>query len=176
MSDLFHEEVPFDFVDQIFNMMEAYPQHIYQILTKRPERLLEYARMPGRRTWPDHVWIGVSVENQYWADKRVPLLRQVPAEVRFLSCEPLLRPLELDLEGIHWVIVGGESGSKARPMKEGWVRDIRDQCLVAGAPFFFKQWGGRNCKSGGRMLDGRTWEEMPGTYCAVVPVSAGSYR
>ena len=161
MSDLFHEEVPFGFVDQVFDSMEAYPQHVYQILTKRPERLLEYARMRGRRRWPDRVWIGVSVENQYWADKRIPLLRQVPAKVRFLSCEPLLRPLELELQGIHWVIVGGESGSKARPMKEEWVRDIRDQCLAVEVPFFFKQWGGKNCKAGGRMLEGQTWGEMP---------------
>ncbi|MFH1560054.1 MAG: DUF5131 family protein, partial [Chloroflexota bacterium] len=126
---------------------------------KRPERMLEYAQSSGE--WPSHVWAGVSVENQVWADRRIPILCQVPAAVRFLSCEPLLKPLKLDLQGIHWVIVGGESGNKARPMDGSWARDIRDQCLVANVPFFFKQWGGRTPKAGGRMLDGEELSGVP---------------
>ena len=161
MSDLFHEEVSFDFVRQIFSKMETYDEHTYQILTKRPERMLEYMEWTGWQSWPDHVWAGVSVENQYWADRRIPLLRQVPCSIRFLSCEPLLKPLELDLRGIEWVIVGGESGHRARKMDESWALDIKDQCLDAGVPFFFKQWGGRTSKAGGRMLNGREWSEMP---------------
>ncbi len=116
--------------------------------------------LPELLPWPENVWIGVSVESQPYA-YRMDLLRQVPARVRFVSCEPLLGPLELDLTGIGWVIVGGESGPKHRPMKPEWVRSIRDQCVSAGVPFFFKQWGGRTPRSGGRLLDGRTWEEFP---------------
>ncbi len=162
MSDLFHEEVPFSFVDKVFEVMESCSWHTYQVLTKRPERMLEYARSRANlKSWPGHVWMGTSVENQYWADRRLPILRQVPAGIRFLSCEPLLKPLELDLRDIHWVIVGGESGQKARPVDKSWVRDIRDQCRAAEVPFFFKQWGGRTSKAGGRVLDGKIWSDMP---------------
>ncbi len=162
MSDLFHEEIPLPFIRSIFSVMEQADQHIFQVLTKRHERL---ARIACKLPWPDNVWVGVSVENQVWAEQRVPCLKQVPARVRFLSCEPLLRPLNLEphLDGIHWVIVGGESGAKARPIHPNWVRDIRSQCYEAGVPFFFKQWGGTTCKAGGRLLDGRFWGEMPET-------------
>ena len=164
MSDLFHEEVAFEFIDKVFEVMESFTRHTYQVLTKRAERMLEYAESRrGRRTWPCNIWMGVSVENQYWADKRIPLLRKVPAAVRFLSCEPLLKQVRLELDGIQWVIVGGESGPKARPMDEHWARDIRDQCMVANVPFFFKQWGGRTSKSGGRELEGQTWSGIPTT-------------
>ncbi|MBI4282426.1 MAG: phage Gp37/Gp68 family protein [Chloroflexi bacterium] len=162
MSDLFHEEVPFEFISRVFEKMEKCSQHTYQVLTKRPERMLEYVQSSiGGGRWPSHVWAGVSVENQVWADRRIPILRQVPAAVRFLSCEPLLKPLRLNLDGIQWVIVGGESGNRARPMDVSWARDIRDQCLAAGVPFFFKQWGGRTSKAGGRMLDGKELSGMP---------------
>ena len=161
MSDLFHEEVPFDFVRQVFDAMSESPQHIYQILTKRPARMLEYVEWTEYEKWPDHVWAGVSVENQRWADQRIPLLQQVPCAVRFLSCEPLLKPLQLELEGIHWVIVGGESGTRARKMEEAWVLEIKNQSLKAGVAFFFKQWGGRTSKSGGRILVGREWNQVP---------------
>ena len=161
MSDLFHEEVPFEFIQEVFDRMEIHSAHTYQILTKRPERMLDYAKTTAYAKWPDHIWAGVSVENQYWADRRIPLLQQVPTSVRFLSCEPLLKPLRLDLDGIHWVIVGGESGHRARKMEEAWALDIRDQCEQTGVAFFFKQWGGRTSKSGGRALDGRIWDEMP---------------
>ncbi len=161
MSDLFHEDVPFEFVDDIFEVMAANPRHTYQILTKRPERMLDYVKWTHWRVWPEQVWAGVSVENQYWADHRVPLLRQVPATVRFLSCEPLLKPLELDLDGIHWVIVGGESGPHARKMEESWAADIQKQCQRAQVAFFFKQWGGLNSKAGGRMLLEREWSQTP---------------
>ena len=162
MSDLFHEEVPLDFVQHVFDQMARHDRHVYQVLTKRPERMAEYsARMD---TWPAHVWAGVSVENQLWADRRIPLLTAVPAAVRFLSVEPLLKPVDLSgyLDAVQWVIAGGESGPRARPMESEWVRSVRDDCLAAGVPFFFKQWGGRTPKSGGRELDGRTWDEMPG--------------
>ena len=163
MSDLFHEEVPFEFVREVFLSMLDYDQHIYQVLTKRPARMLEYIEWGEGPNWPDHVWAGVSVENQYWADQRIPLLAQVPAKVRFLSVEPLLKAVELCdyLEHIQWVIVGGESGHRARPMKPEWATSIRDECLEAEVPFFFKQWGGRYSKAGGRELEGRTWDEMP---------------
>ena len=162
MSDLFHEEVDFEFIGEVFQAMEDSDKHIYQILTKRPERMVEYVRWTKNRTWPAHVWSGVSVENQYWADRRIPLLRKVPCAIRFLSCEPLLKPLKLDLRGIQWVIVGGESGHRARKMEESWALDIKDQCEKAGVAFFFKQWGGRTSKSGGRLLQGQTWSEHPG--------------
>lgn len=160
MSDLFHEEVPLTFIQDVFCVMEQAKHHIFQILTKRHERL---AHLAPELPWPSNVWMGVSVENQVWADRRIPCLKTVPASVRFLSCEPLLRPLDLrcHLKGIDWVIVGGESGAKARKMDPDWVRNLRDQCSAASVPFFFKQWGGRNSKAGGRLLDGRTWDEMP---------------
>ncbi len=160
MSDLFHERMPFEFLEEIFRVMEECPRHVFQILTKRHERLLELA---PELDWPENVWMGVSVENQDYAH-RVDYLRRVPAAVRFLSCEPLIGPLDLDLEGIHWIIVGGESGPKHRPIEVSWVRDIREQTHAAGAAFFFKQWGGIRPKAGGRELDGRTHDEMPGAY------------
>ena len=163
MSDLFHEEVPFEFVREVFLSMVKYDQHTYQVLTKRPERMLEYLEREVFTDWPDHVWVGVSVENQYWADRRIPLLTQVPAKIRFLSVEPLLKAVELGdhLRKVQWVIVGGESGHKARPMSPEWAASIRDECVEAEVPFFFKQWGGRYSKAGGRELEGRTWDEMP---------------
>lgn len=160
MSDLFHERMPLEYLKQVFEVMSECDKHIFQILTKRQERLLELApELP----WPDNVWMGVSVENQTFVH-RVDYLREVPAAVRFLSCEPLIGPLELDLRGIHWVIVGGESGSGHRPIEAQWVRDIRDQSVDAGAAFFFKQWGGQTPKAGGRELDGHTYDEMPNAY------------
>ncbi len=137
---------------------------IFQILTKRHERLVELAPL---LPWPDNVWMGISVENQKYVH-RVDYLRQVPAKVRFLSCEPLLGPLELNLTDIHWVITGGESGPKHRPVKEEWVRSIRDQCQKAEVSFFHKQWGGTRPKSNGRMLDGRTWDDFPAIQTRVV--------
>lgn len=159
MSDLFHEEMPEEYLQRIFKVMEECPQHTFQILTKRHERLLEAYRR-GVVTFPENAWIGVSIENQAYAH-RVDYLRKVPAAVRFLSCEPLLGPLDLDLTGIQWVITGGESGAKHRPIEIDWVRNIRDQCHHAGVAFFHKQWGGRTPKAGGRLLDGRTWDEYP---------------
>ena len=163
MSDLFHEEVPFDFVREVFDRMAEYDQHIYQVLTKRPERMVEYVDWENGADWPDHVWAGVSVENQYWADRRIPLLATVPAKVRFLSVEPLLKAVDLSahLEDIQWVIVGGESGHRSRPMAAEWAIRVRDDCRDAGVPFFFKQWGGRTSKANGRLLEGQTWDQMP---------------
>lgn len=158
MSDLFHEDVPLDFIARVFGTMRATPQHTYQVLTKRADRLLELA---SRLPWPKNVWMGVSVENDdyLW---RIDKLRETPAAIKFLSIEPLLGPLDdLDLRGIHWVIVGGESGPGARPMVPNWVRSIRDQCLQAGVAFHFKQWGGAVKSRNGRMLDGRTWDQFP---------------
>jgi len=159
MSDLFHESMPLDFLQQIFKVMKDCPQHTFQILTKRHERLLEIADAKIL-DWPPNVWMGISVETQKYVT-RVDYLRKVPAAVRFLSCEPLLGPLELDLTSIHWVITGGESGAKHRPIKEDWVRSIRDQCQAAGVAFFHKQWGGVRPNSNGRLLDGRTYDDMP---------------
>ena len=164
MSDLFHEEVPFEFVREVFRKMETYDSHIYQVLTKRPDRMLQFSEWDTKRSeWPDHIWAGTSVENQYWADRRIPILQQIPTRVRFLSVEPLLKAVDLSsyLSTLQWVIVGGESGHRARPMKEEWALRIRDDCVQARVPFFFKQWGGRTSKSGGRELDGRIWEGMP---------------
>jgi protein gp37 len=158
MSDLFHKDIPVEYIRQVFQVMVECPQHTFQVLTKRADRLAELA---PQLLWPPNVWMGVSVEDNA-AAARVDQLRQVPAAVRFLSVEPLLERLApLDLTGIHWVIVGGESGHKARPMQPEWVTDIRNRCQAAGVPFFFKQWGGRNKKVTGRMLDGREWNEMP---------------
>ncbi len=158
MSDLFHEEVPDEFVHRVFETMKRADQHIFQILTKRSQRLVELA--PGL-SWPSNVWQGVSVEdsNHLW---RIAHLQEVPSAIRFVSVEPLLGPIpRLLLDGIHWVIVGGESGPNHRPIDRGWVVEIRDQCIDAGVPFFFKQWVGRTPKSGGRLLEGRLWDEMP---------------
>jgi protein gp37 len=158
MSDLFHESVPEDYIREVFRVMEKASWHKFQILTKRADRL---ARLAHTFSWPPHIWQGVSVESKEYV-KRVALLRKVPATIRFLSIEPLLGPLpRLPLEGIHWVIVGGESGPGHRPINIEWVRDIRKQCVSANVPFFFKQWGGRTPKSGGRELDGRIWDEIP---------------
>ncbi len=158
MSDLFHEAVPETFIRDVFDVMTEASWHTFQILTKRSERLLSLAH---RLPWPSNVWLGVSVESAAYV-RRIDHLRHTPAAVRFLSIEPLLGPVpRLRLEGIHWVIVGGESGGGRREMAPEWVRQIRDHCVDAEVPFFFKQWGGRTPKSRGRTLDGRTWEEMP---------------
>ena len=158
MSDLFHRDVPASFIDEIFFTMNEARWHCFQILTKRAGRL---AQLAGRFRWTGNIWIGVTVENARHTD-RIDLLREVPSSVRFLSLEPLLGALpDLNLEGIDWVIVGGESGPGSRPMKEEWVTDIRSQCLDAGVPFFFKQWGGVRKKEAGRLLEERTWDEMP---------------
>lgn len=161
MSDLFHPLVPFEFVNQVWETMRRTPQHTYQILTKRPDRMREYAA--GRSPLPN-VWLGVSIENRRFAD-RADLLRETPAAVRFISAEPLLGPLAaaLDLSAIDWLIVGGESGNGHRPVKGDWIRDLRDLSERAGTAFFFKQWGGRTPKAGGRELDGRTWDQWPET-------------
>jgi len=166
MSDLFHDEVPEGYIQQVFEVMESASHHRFQVLTKRSERLAELA---GSLVWPSNVWMGVSVENQRFTC-RVDDLREVPASVRFLSCEPLLGELDLDLAEIHWVIAGGESGPGARPMDPDWVRGVRDQCCEANVPFFFKQWGahdelGRRVgkKRSGRLLSGRLWNGMPGS-------------
>lgn len=157
MSDLWHARVPSDFIKRVFDTMADTPQHTYQLLTKRPRRL---ARMASVLPWPSNVWVGVSVENQKYA-WRVTELRKVPAAVRFISAEPLLGPLDLNLAGIDWLIAGGESGANHRPMDERWALDLRDQCRSSGTAFFFKQWGGAHAKTGGRELDGRTWDDMP---------------
>jgi protein gp37 len=159
MSDLFHARVPIAFVRDVFEVMRETPQHTYQVLTKRASRL---AKVADQLDWPENVWMGVSVES-FDALDRINHLRATPAAVRFLSCEPLLSGLPgMNLEGIDWVIAGGESGPGARPMDPAWVTEMRDQCERAGVAFFFKQWGGRTPKANGRQLDGRTWDEMPG--------------
>jgi protein gp37 len=158
MSDLFHEDVPLDYLKRVFDVMQKAHWHIFQILTKRSERL---ASICGQLKWPDNVWMGVSVENQDYT-YRIKHLISVPAVVRFLSIEPLLGPIpRLPLSKIDWVIVGGESGPGARLVKVDWVRSIRDACLRADVPFFFKQWGGVHKSRQGRTLDGRIWVEMP---------------
>lgn len=158
MSDLFHAKVPVSFIQDIFDVMADTPQHTYQALTKRAHRM---ARVADRLIWPDNLWMGVSVESEDVVD-RIDHLRATPARTRFLSCEPLLTALpNLNLVDVDWVIAGGESGPRARPMDPAWVEDIRDQCGDAGVAFFFKQWGGRTPKANGRELDGRTWDEMP---------------
>jgi protein gp37 len=158
MSDLFHPEIPEEFIKETFEIMEQANWHQFQVLTKRPQRMLDIANKLSN--FPSNVWAGVSVESQAWG-WRADLLKEVPARIRFLSCEPLLGPLKLDLTDFHWIIVGGESGPRARPMNAEWVQDIRDQCIAAGVPFFFKQWGGVFKKKNGRELDGGTWDEMP---------------
>ena len=162
MSDLFHKDVPSSFVDQVFETMEATPQHTYQLLTKRSSRLRSYLRQRyGVGLAPAHIWCGVSVEDRQTAN-RIRHLREAPARIRFLSIEPLLGPLDaVDLHGMDWVIVGGESGPRARPLEADWVRSLRDQAQEQRVAFFFKQWGGARPKSGGRDLDGREWNEFP---------------
>jgi len=160
MSDLFHPDVPLEYIQDVFAVMKETPQHTYQVLTKRSKRL---AQVASDLEWPDNVWMGVSVETAAYRF-RIDHLRTVPAKVRFLSFEPLLGPLgEFELKGIHWIIAGGESGPRARPVQLDWITGIRDQCTEASVPFFFKQWGGRTPKAGGRELDGRTYDEMPGS-------------
>lgn len=158
MSDLFHKDIPFKFIEKIFGVMLRTPQHTYQALTKRSERLAE---LSNDLYWPDNVWMGVTVENADY-QHRIDDLRKCGAKLKFLSLEPLLGPLpNLDLSEIDWVIVGGESGPGARPMSEEWVIEIKEQCIKQGVPFFFKQWGGVQKKKAGRLLEGRTWDEMP---------------
>lgn len=158
MSDLFHEDIPDDFIHEVFDVMEQANHHTFQVLTKRHERLTELA---GNLPWPDNVWMGVTIENRRFVE-RADYLRSVPAAVRFISAEPLLGPLErLNLANIDWLIAGGESGWKHRPVHAEWLRDLRDRCQKAGVAYFFKQWGGWRPKSGGRELDGRTWDELP---------------
>ncbi|HKP32529.1 MAG TPA: phage Gp37/Gp68 family protein [Chitinophagaceae bacterium] len=157
MSDLFHKEIPLDYIQKVFHVMND-TQHVYQVLTKRADLLLKHN---SELHWTHNIWMGVSVENEK-AMPRIDLLRQTNAKVKFLSCEPLIGPLpNLNLSGLDWVIVGGESGRKPRPMKEEWVLDIMDQCKAAGVKFFFKQWGGTNKKKSGRTLNGIEYNEMP---------------
>lgn len=158
MSDLFHEHVPLEFIQRVFTVMQEASQHQFQVLTKRPEIALLYA---SDLVWPKNIWLGTSVENSLYVH-RVRTLQQIPAKIRFVSVEPLLGPIpRLPLIKIDWVIVGGESGPGARPMQEAWVLQIRDRCRKYDVPFFFKQWGGVNKKRTGRVLDGRTWDELP---------------
>lgn len=158
MSDLFHEDVELGYIQRVFDVMNRCPQHTFQVLTKRPERAVELA---PELDWAKNIWMGTSVETKEYYD-RIRLLQRIPAHVRFLSCEPLLGPLpRMPLKGIHWVIVGGESGPGARPMAGSWVVQIKEQCEKKDVPFFFKQWGGVRKKETGRELDGQTWDEMP---------------
>ena len=166
MSDLFHEKIPFSYLDKVFSVMEKTPQHSYQILTKRPKRMLRYTK---KRNVSDNVWLGVTVENIKHGLERIDLLRHVHAKIRFLSIEPLLEDLgKIDFTNIHWVIVGGESGAKARPMKKVWVTNIKEQCKEQNVSFFFKQWGTwgednkkRSKKANGGKIDGKFWREYP---------------
>ncbi len=162
MSDLFHKDVPTEFIDKVFDTMEAADWHVFQILTKRSPIMRDYLRRRyGSRLAPRHIWCGVSVEDDK-AAARIRHLQDAPITTRFLSIEPLLGPVgDIDIEGVSWVIVGGESGPGARPMDADWVREIRDNCLSSEVPFFFKQWGGVFKKRTGRILDGRTWDQMP---------------
>ena len=158
MSDLFHDDVPLEFIRQVFEVIRETPQHTYQVLTKRAQRL---SRTAGELDWPSNLWMGVSVESRRYTF-RINHLRRVPAAVRFVSAEPLLGPLgALNLEGIQWLIAGGESGANARPMELAWVTELRDTCTSAGVAFFFKQWGGRTPKAGGRELEGEVWDQLP---------------
>ncbi|WP_026960500.1 MULTISPECIES: DUF5131 family protein [Aliagarivorans] len=166
MSDLFHEDVPFSFIDKVFNTIEATPQHVYQILTKRAARMASYFQ---ERSAPTNAWIGVTVENRKQGLPRIDELRKIDAQIRFLSVEPLLEELgDIDLSGIHWVIVGGESGPKSREMKPEWAEGVQESCEQQNVAFFFKQWGGwgadgkkRSKKENGRLLKGQTWDAMP---------------
>ena len=166
MSDLFHPKVTFEFIDRVFEVIAQTPQHTYQILTKRPKTMAQYF---AKRSVPENAWMGTSVENQKQGVPRIDVLRQIKCRTRFLSCEPLLEDLgKLNLQGIDWVIVGGESGAKARPMKASWANNIHTQCKEQDVPFFFKQWGAwgadgkrRSKKANGRLLAGKIWEEFP---------------
>ena len=163
MSDLFHKDVPIDFIQKVFKVMRDNPQHIFQVLTKRAD-VLRYYDSEGWLKWSHNIWMGVSVENEK-VKNRIDLLRQTGARVKFLSCEPLIGSIpDMNLNGIDWVIVGGESGRKPRPMNEEWVADIKNQCLDSDVAFFFKQWGGTNKKKTGRLLEGKTWDDMPEVY------------
>jgi len=158
MSDLFLDTIPISFIEDVFTVMNQADWHRFQVLTKRSQRLLD---LNDRFRWTDNIWMGVSVENEKYKF-RIDELRRTDAKIKFLSIEPLIGPVgKLNLKKIDWVIVGGESGPGARPMKKEWVVDIRDQCLSAEVPFFFKQWGGVNKKKAGRLLDDRTWDQMP---------------
>lgn len=158
MSDLFHKDIPDDYIRGVFDVMNQADWHIFQVLTKRPSRLV---RLSPTLSWPQHIWVGVSVETNAYA-WRVDQLRRVPSSIRFVSAEPLLGPLDrVDFRGIHWVITGGESGPLHRTCDPSWVRGIRDRCVASGVAYFHKQWGGRTPKSNGRILDGRTWNEYP---------------
>jgi protein gp37 len=164
MSDLFHSGVPIAFIEQVFQVMKQAEQHTFQVLTKRPNRALElFDRLP----WASNVWMGVTVESEAYLE-RIDQLRRIPSAIRFISLEPLLSSLpELNLQGIHWVIVGGESGQGARPMKKEWVLNIQEQCRTADVPFFFKQWGGIRKTATGSLLNGRFWKELPRARFAV---------
>ena len=178
MSDLFHPDVPLEFIERVFDVMAETQRHTYQVLTKRSKRL---AMLALKLDWPPNVWMGVSVESDRYAF-RIDHLRTVPAAVRFVSAEPLLGPLpHLDLSGIDWLIAGGESGPGHRPMEEAWALDLRDQCAAADVAFFFKQWGGRTPKANGRHLDGELHDAMPTDRASchaqlATPVSSGQYR
>jgi protein gp37 len=164
MSDLFHDAVPERFIIKVFEVMNQATRHQFQVLTKRPERVLD---MNGMLSWSPNIWMGTSVESMKYAS-RIDCLRRSDAHIKFLSLEPLLSPLDtLNLSGIDWAIVGGESGPRARPMKEEWVISIRNQCHEAGVAFFFKQWGGVNKKKTGRLLEGRTWDDLPSRAVAI---------
>lgn len=165
MSDMFHPDVPLPFIAQLFEVMAEASAHTFQILTKRSHRMAELApHLP----WPENVWMGTSVESAAYRF-RIDHLRAVPAALRFLSTEPLIaHPGTLNLDGIHWVVAGGESGPGARPLHPDWARSVRDQCVAANVAFFFKQWGGRSPRAGGRLLDGRHWSEMPTAHSAAL--------
>jgi protein gp37 len=159
MSDFFHEKIPFEFLDKVLEVIKSTPQHIYQVLTKRSWRMMKYGQRVG--AFPDNVWLGVTVEAAPYKF-RIAHLKKTNARVRFLSVEPLIAPVgKLELSGIHWVIAGGESGPNHRPCDVDWLREVRDQCIADGVPFFFKQWGGLRPKSGGRRLDRKEWNQFP---------------
>jgi protein gp37 len=179
MSDLFHKDIPESFVRQVFEVMLRVNRHVYQVLTKRPSRAVEFWKrhkdlFKGTEI-PGHIWMGTSVENQR-VDYRIRHLRHLPAALRFLSCEPLLGPIQLDLESIHWVIVGGESGVGFRPIDPAWVRGIQKQCEEADVPFFFKQWGGRTFNANGRLLDGQLWDQYPSNGTGFAPSQTNGKR
>lgn len=167
MSDLFHPKVPLKYIQDVFRVMKDNPQHIFQVLTKRAGRLLE---LNHELTWTKNIWMGVSVEDEKVLD-RVDYLRKTNAKIKFLSCEPLIAPIpNLNLNGIDWVIVGGESGRKPRPIEKEWVEEIHQNCKINKVPFFFKQWGGTNKKKAGRILNGQVYSEMPEHYSKLIPV------